>query len=123
MPDSTLSRLLAKCAPLIPRDRAQVVEDDLAIESAYKFVALQGDSEVPANPEDEVDFHYVCFVKSHKDGHLYELDGDRKGPVDRGPLDPEDDVLAECGLGVIQDFIQREKGQDMNFSLLVLAPA
>ena len=36
--------------------------------------------------EDEVDFHYVCFVKSSKTGHLYELGGDRKGPVDHGIL-------------------------------------
>lgn len=52
----------------------------------YKTVALQGDSEVRANPEDEVDFHYVCFVKSHRNDHLYELDGNRKGPVDWGLL-------------------------------------
>lgn len=86
------------------------------------MVALQGDSEVPANPEDDVDYHYVCFVKSHIDGHLYEMDGDRKGPVDRGPLSPFEDVLAERGLNVIREFIQREEGKDTNFSLLVLAP-
>jgi ubiquitin carboxyl-terminal hydrolase L3 len=78
---------------------------------------------VPTNPENEVDFHYVCFVKSHKDGHLYEMDGDRKGPVDRGLLGSDEDVLDEHSLSVIREFIQREDGGDMNFSLLVLAPA
>ena len=85
-------------------------------------MALQGDSEVPANPEDEVDFHYVCFVKSHRNGHLYELDGDRKGPIDWGLLGPDDDVLSEKGLGAIREFIGRVS-RSMGFSLLALAPA
>lgn len=82
---------------------------------------MQGDSTVPDNAEDEVDFHYVCFVKSHKNGHLYLMDGDRKGPIDRGPLlAPQEDVLAEGGLSVIREFIRREKGGNPQFSLLAL---
>lgn len=82
---------------------------------------MQGDSTVPDNAEDEVDFHYVCFVKSHKNGHLYQMDGDRKGPIDRGSLlAPEEDVLAEGGLSVIREFIRREKGGNPQFSLLAL---
>ena len=82
---------------------------------------MQGDSTVPDNAEDEVDFHYVCFVKSHKNGHLYQMDGDRKGPIDRGPLlAPQEDVLAEGGLSVIREFIRREKGGNPQFSLLAL---
>ncbi|TPX14028.1 uncharacterized protein E0L32_000422 [Thyridium curvatum] len=122
LPDSHLSHLLASCTPLKPLDRATLLEDDEQLESAYKAVALQGDSEVPGNPEDEVDFHYVCFVKSHKNGHLYELDGDRKGPVDWGRLDSEDDVLSEKGLGVIREFIGGIS-RGVGFSLLALAPA
>jgi ubiquitin carboxyl-terminal hydrolase L3 len=123
VPESHLSRLLESCRLLKPLDRAQMLEDDAELESAYRMVALQGDSEVPENAEDEVDFHYVCFVRSHKDGHLYEMDGDRKGPVDRGSLESDEDVLAERSLNVIQEFIQREDGCNANFSLLVLAPA
>lgn len=91
----------------------------------YTSVALQGDSTVPTSAEAEVDFHYVCFVKSHKDGHLYEMDGDRKGgPVDLGgPLKDDEDVLAEAGLNVVSKFVEREGGGNMNFSLLVLAPS
>ena len=69
----------------------------------YKSVALQGDSAVPTSAEAEVDVHYV---KSHRDSHLYEMDGDRNGgPVDLGGLEDDDDVLAEAGLSV-----EREKG-------------
>jgi len=120
--DSHLSRLLASCSTLRPMDRALVLENDAELESAYMSVALQGDSKVPENAEDEVDFHYICFVKSHKDGHLYEMDGDLKGPVDRGPLGIDEDVLAERGLSVIREFVKREDDGSGNFSLLVLAP-
>jgi ubiquitin carboxyl-terminal hydrolase L3 len=113
--------LIEKCQPLGPLDCAETLENDTELESAYKMVATRGTSEVPANPEDEVDFYYVCFVKS-KNNHLYELDGDRKGPKDRGLLKPNDDVLSESGRSVIKEFIQREYGQNSNFSLLVLAP-
>jgi ubiquitin carboxyl-terminal hydrolase L3 len=111
VPGSHLHRLIERCQPLGPVDRARALENDMELELAYRLVATQGTSEVPTNPEDEVDFHYVCFVKSNKNNHLYELDGDRKGPKDRGPLEPNDDVLSE-----------REHGQNSNFSLLVLAP-
>lgn len=79
---------------------------------------------MPTSAEAEVDFHYVCVVKSHKTGHLYEMDGDRKGgPVDLGgSLEDDEDVLAEAGLSVVRKFIEREGGENMNFSLLVLAP-
>jgi ubiquitin carboxyl-terminal hydrolase L3 len=122
VPDSHLHHLLEKCQPLGPLDRAEALENDTELESAYKMVATRGSSEVPANAEDEVDFHYVCFVKSNKNGHLYELDGDRKGPKDRGLLEPNDDVLSESGRNAIKEFIQREQGQNSNFSLLALGP-
>ena len=121
-PDSTMARILPDCLNLGPADRAKVIERSEEIESAYRTTALQGDSEVPVNAEDEVDFHYVCFVKSSKEGHLYELDGDRKGPIDRGILEAGEDVLSGRGLSIIQNFISREKGANINFGLLALVP-
>ena len=78
---------------------------------------------MPENAEDEVDFHYVCFVKSSKTGHLYELDGDRKGPVDHGSLGVGEDILSGGALSIIQKFFGRENGQNVNFSLLALVSA
>ncbi|KAK0674667.1 putative ubiquitin carboxyl-terminal hydrolase [Cercophora samala] len=120
-PNSHLHRLLSTCIPLSPLQRATLLEDDEQLESAYKAVALRGDSAVPEDPEEEVDFHYVCFVKSHKSGHLYELDGDRKGPVDLGEF-AGNDLLSERGLGVLKGFIERIECEG-GFSLLALAPA
>ena len=120
-PDSTMAKLLTSCIPLAPTERAKAVENCGEIESAYRTVALQGDLDVPENAEDDVDFHYVCFVKSSKSGHMYELDGDRKGPIDHGALG-SGDVLSSGGLDIIRKFISREAGANVNFSLLALVP-
>jgi ubiquitin carboxyl-terminal hydrolase L3 len=121
-PNSTFANLFAACLPLNPEDRALALEASGELESAHAEAVMQGDSSVPDNAEDEVDFHYVSFVKSHKNGHLYQMDGDRKGPIDRGPLlSPGEDILAEGALNVIREFIQREEGGSPKFSLLALA--
>jgi ubiquitin carboxyl-terminal hydrolase L3 len=107
--------------PLAPHDRALVLEDSEDLETAYADAAVRGDSDVPSNAEDEVDFHYICFVQSHKSGRIYEMDGDKKGPVDTGVILREDeDLLSERGLRLVKEFIQRENGENPNFCLLAL---
>ena len=107
--------------PLTPKDLALVLEDSKELESVYKVAALQGDSISPINSEDEVDFHFVCFIKSHKNDHIYELDGDWKGPVDKGVvLGPDEDILTARGLSVAREFIQRERDGNSSFSLMAL---
>ncbi|KAK1767900.1 peptidase C12, ubiquitin carboxyl-terminal hydrolase 1 [Phialemonium atrogriseum] len=119
-PNSLVTRLLETCSSLPPQERSLVLENSAELESVYEEVATQGISSIPDNAEDEVDFHYVCFVKSHKSGRLYELDGDRKGPIDRGVVvQPEEDVLAPGGLNAIREYIECEPG-NTNFSLMAL---
>ena len=118
-----MAPILSSCIPLAPADRSKVIEDSEEIESAYRTTALQGDSDVPENAEDEVDFHYVCFVKSSKTGHLYELDGDRKGPVDDGILQMDEDILSGGALSIIQKFYRPREWAECQFSLLALVSA
>ncbi|TRX93375.1 hypothetical protein FHL15_005650 [Xylaria flabelliformis] len=119
-PGTHLSHLLEKCASLDSSGCAAVLENDVELELKYNSVAVLGDTEAPENPEDEVDFHYVCFVKSHQRSHLFILDGDRNGPVDRGLL-IEDDLLSKRGIETIKEFIGHyDNGR--NFGLLALAP-
>ena len=108
--------------PLAPLARAQALEDSKDLEAAHADAAMQGDSDVPTNAADDVDFHYICFVQSHGNGRIYEMDGDKKGPVYTGLILHEgEDLLTEGGLQLVRDFIQREKGENLNFSLLALA--
>jgi ubiquitin carboxyl-terminal hydrolase L3 len=120
VPDSPLAKLLATCVPLSPHDRALALEDSKELEESHTDAAHQGDTAIP---EGDVDFHFLCFVQSHKNGRLYELDGRKKGPVDTGrTLQGTEDVLNEEGLELVREFIRREKDGNLNFGLLALVP-
>lgn len=95
------------------------LEGSEELEHAYAEVARKGDTEAPENPEDEVEFHYICFVKSHKSGHLYQLDGDRKRPINLGPLAANEDVLSSKCFDVIRSMFASED-DNISFSLMAL---
>ncbi|KAJ7216387.1 hypothetical protein GGX14DRAFT_441416 [Mycena pura] len=114
--ESILGGFLEACIPLDPRERAKALEASLPIAEAYHQAATQGSTPVP-NAEDEVNFHYVCFVKSSLNGHIYEMDGDKNGPVDRdASLDGDCDILSG-GLKLVKSFIQDKNPQ---FQLMAL---
>jgi ubiquitin carboxyl-terminal hydrolase L3 len=71
------------------------------------------------NAQDEVDYHYVCFVKSPSNGHLYEMDGDKDGPVDRDDFLEGDRDLLSGGLKLVKSFIGDGNTQ---FQLMALVP-
>ncbi|WQF76811.1 Putative peptidase C12, ubiquitin carboxyl-terminal hydrolase [Colletotrichum destructivum] len=120
-PGSLLDNLLSITAPMDPAQAALVLEGSQELEDAYASIATKGDTAAPASAEDDVNFHYICFVKSPDTGHLYELDGDRKGPVDRGILDEEERVdLGAKSLDLVRQFIARG-GDNIGFNLMALA--
>lgn len=122
---SDLERLLKEAVPLKPEERAELLYQSSALEAAHATAAAKGDSSAPS-AEAAVDLHFVAFVKG-KSGELWELDGRRKGPLKRGVLGEEDDVLSEKGqqLGV-QAFLKREEeagGTELRFSVVMLGPS
>ena len=123
---SDLEVFLKLAVPLGPRERADLVESTEALKTAHADAAGLGDTAAPA-AETDVDLHYVCFVKSERDGHLWEMDGSRKGPLDRGLLGEEEDVLSAKALEKgVRAFLKREEeagGGELRFSLIVLAEA
>ena len=71
-------------------------------------------------------YHYVRFVKPSKNGHIYELDGDRKGLTDHSSVGSDNDgrdVLDQPGLKVVRTVLNRENGTNIHFSLLALVYA
>ena len=112
---------LLKSANQNPAEGTHFLEDSKQLEETYTAAANQGLSSVP-NAEDEVDFHYVCFVRGKDGQFLYELDGDLKGPVRRGPplATQEADSLFMAGLNAVREYIQHENGGDPKFSLMAL---
>ena len=122
-PQSDLENLLEQATPLKPIQRADLLYESRALESAHASAASKGDTAAP-EADTNVDLHYVCFVKSSKK-NLWELDGRRIGPLNRGKLDDDDDVLSEKALALgVKSFLKREEeagGGDLRFSLVALS--
>lgn len=123
--DTPLAKLILEATPLSPEPRARLIENTPAIASAHASAASQGDT-AALSATASVDLHFVAFIKSSQN-HLWELDGRRKGPLNRGNLPDGDDALADRALELgVKAFLKREEeagGGDLRFSLLALAPS
>ncbi|EGO00401.1 hypothetical protein SERLA73DRAFT_152405 [Serpula lacrymans var. lacrymans S7.3] len=75
-------------------ERKKILETSKALDDAYIPIALQGQTAVSEDWVWEPPFHYVCFVDVH--GRVWELNGARMGPVDRGGGREVVDVVREC---------------------------
>ena len=124
IPGSDLEGLLREAEPLKPLERADLLYDSKALESAHADAARLGDTEAPG-AEDSVDLHFVAFVKGG-DGKLWELDGRRKGPLERGSLGEDEDALSDRALDLgARRFLKVEAAggnPDLRFSLVSLGP-
>jgi hypothetical protein len=124
LPDSDLDLLLREAEPLTPLKRADLLYESRALESAHADAAKLGDTAAP-QAEDNVDLHFVAFVKG-TDGRLWELDGRRKGPLERGRLDADEDVLSDNALELGPRRFLRKEAEggpgDLRFSLVSLGP-
>ena len=98
-----------------------MLEQSSKLETTYQEAALRGSTAVPALDE-EVDLHYVCFIKL-RIGAVYEMDGDATGPIETGvQLNEGDDLLEASVLECIRERIAKA-GAEGNFSLLALTQA
>lgn len=122
-PNSKFSELLQDIKKQENSERVKTIEGSHLIDAAHQSVAGQGQSAV-IEADENVDLHFVAFIKSEGNSHLYELDGRRKGPIDHGSLTDEEDMLSEKALRVVKGFVSRASdANDLNFSLCALAPA
>lgn len=109
------------------KERAQMLYDSKEFEVAHQSVAELGDTLPPdAAGGDKLGQHFVAFVKGD-DGRLWELEGSRKGPICRGTLGEDEDVLSEkaiaMGLGRVIEMEKAAQGGDLRFSCIALADA
>ena len=113
---------MQEATPLNPIQRADLLYESGALESAHQIAAQKGDTAAPS-AGDYVELHYVCFVKS-MDNNLWEMDGRRIGPLKLGSLGPDEDVLSEKALTLsVRSFLKREEqagGGELRFSLVAL---
>ncbi|KAI2829331.1 hypothetical protein CBS147482_7312 [Aspergillus niger] len=120
-PGSDLETIRNLAIPLDMNKRAKMLYNNEAFEVAHKSVEQTGESD--ANLMDERDGgHFVSFVKSG--GKLWELEGSRKGPLKRGDLAENEDVLSPRALDMgIRRIIKlnADEGGSLLFSCIALA--
>ncbi|EAQ92687.1 hypothetical protein CHGG_00922 [Chaetomium globosum CBS 148.51] len=123
-PGSTLEQLRNDAIPLAHPERAQLLHDSEEFEEAHKSVVAMGSTRVPTPGDHEHSGHFIAFVKAN--GHLWELEGCRGGPLDRGELGEDEDVLSpralDLGLKRIINLGGTADERDLRFSCIVLAP-
>jgi ubiquitin carboxyl-terminal hydrolase L3 len=125
-PGSVLDSLRRAAVPLPMDERPALLENSDDLYRANEAAASKGDTATP-NLElaERLGQHFVAFVKGD-DGHLWELEGSRKGPLDRGPLSEEEDAFSPRAirLGIGRLIAQEQAaGGDLRFSCIALAPS
>ncbi len=113
-----LEFLLSKLCACSSSEREILLNDSTDVETVYNKAALRG-STLPSSIEDEVDLHYVCFIKSSNNS-VYEMNDDANEPVQTDiTLKQKENMLKTSALECVKRCIARENA-DMKFSLLAL---
>ncbi|KAF8178209.1 peptidase C12, ubiquitin carboxyl-terminal hydrolase [Mycena galopus ATCC 62051] len=121
--DSLLATLLRQATPLGPTERAAALKNSDGIAQVYNRASERGTSPL-LHGEDEVPGHYVCFVRSPKNGHIYELDGGKNGPVDHDAFLGGDRDMLSGGLKLVREFVGSKLDPARpHFHLMALGPA
>lgn len=122
-PGSDLANIRHRAVPLAMDDRAQMLYDNVPFEIAHKSVEEAGDTSAIVSAAEHIGQHFVAYVKA--DGKLWELEGSRKGPLERGDLAEDEDVLSpralELGIKRIMRVERDAGGGDLRFSCIALA--
>ncbi|KAM0439570.1 hypothetical protein ACHAPT_000662 [Fusarium lateritium] len=119
VPGSDLDNLLRQAIPLKPLPRADLLYNSAELEKAHMDAAVTGDSKAPASQE-PVGYHFISFVRGG-DGHLYDLEGSWDGPIDRGVLADDEDLLSDKALeATVKKFTKVAEG-NLEFSIIALS--
>ncbi|KAH8676351.1 putative ubiquitin carboxyl-terminal hydrolase [Xylariales sp. PMI_506] len=121
LPGSDLEKIREEAIPLKLAERAEMLYNSVPFEQAHKSVEQLGDTTAQPLAE-QTGGHFVAYVKAS--GRLWELEGSRKGPLDRGPLADDEDVLSHAALEQGFRRILRLHGEgsgDLRFSCMALA--
>jgi ubiquitin carboxyl-terminal hydrolase L3 len=119
IPGSDIDNLLKDATYLEPAPRANLLYNSQELERAHMAAAIRGDTVAPSS-EDPIGYHFISFVKG-RDGHLWELEGSWNGPIDRGMLGEDQDLLCDEALDLgVRRFTKAADG-NLEFSIVALA--
>jgi len=125
-PESPIAQFIDQCKFITPLERAKLLEDTPLFKTIHAETAVTGQTAPPENLN--VDLHFTCFVEAPDASvrtsttktyprRLIELDGNRDGPVDHGPIK---DFLKDVAKIIQRDFISGT--ESLEFTLMYLGP-
>ncbi|CAB4010722.1 Ubiquitin carboxyl-terminal hydrolase isozyme L3 [Paramuricea clavata] len=109
-----LKSFIESTETLTPDEKAVKLETDESMIEAHDNFAQEGQTEAPSR-EDHVNLHFVALVE--KDGHLYELDGRKKFPINHGPSSTE--TFLEDAARVCREYMKRDP-DNVRFTVIAL---
>jgi len=117
--DGTLKKFLVDTKNLSPEERGETLEKSHPIADAHLEFAAEGQTAAP-NPEDQVVTHFVSFIE--KNGHLFELDGRRKFPINHGTTSADNllrDAAKVCETRI--KALESDSTSEYRFSVIALS--
>ncbi|KAI5242720.1 cysteine proteinase [Aureobasidium subglaciale] len=105
--DSILHGLLETHAS----ERTHFLDECQELEQVYTVAANEGYTAPPTDIEAEVDWHYACFAPSSTHHKLYELDGDRQGPLEHATLASDLTDFSSVAISLIRKYFEVAKGE------------
>jgi len=114
---SPLAKFFEECKGKSRDEIGSLLEKADAVSTAHEASAHSGQTEAPPI-EEQQDLHFIAFV--HKDGHLYELDGNKDFPINHGKTTEE--TLLQDAVPVVRKFMSRNPA-DLRFTVMALAKA
>ena len=116
--DSYIEKFMNSTSGKSPDEVAQFLNEDDGLEATHEVAANEGQT-AQVDIDEPVNNHFVCL--SHVDGHLYELDGRKKGPVNHGKTSPATLLADACA--VVKEYMARDP-EEVRFTIVALsAPA
>lgn len=119
-PDTALAHLLSQARSVPAEARPDVLVQCEALRNAHATTAAQGQTTAP-DADDDVDLHFIAFVRSASSGALIELDGRQsRGPIVRLPHIEADELLPKAAAYIQQHYMAADTDQ-VQFNLIALS--
>ncbi|XP_053201643.1 ubiquitin carboxyl-terminal hydrolase isozyme L3-like [Panonychus citri] len=112
--NSSLKKFIEDTKGLTPLAKAEVLMNTAVISDTLHEIAQTGQTEAP-DPTANTDCHFVALT--HINGHLYELDGRKPGPINHGPSSPA--TFLKDATRICQAYLDKSP-QSFKFSALAL---
>ncbi|UZJ57349.1 hypothetical protein CBS101457_006669 [Exobasidium rhododendri] len=117
---SPLAVLLREALSLNATDRAAYLQTSKSLSQAHTTAAASGQTAAPS-ADDSVDLHFVSFIRDPKSQQLFELDGRRRGPVNRNVHIPKQEDLLKIATQWVADNYMSLNPDEVNYNLIALA--